>query len=126
MEQMKCQSCGAPLTPTANGDYRCEYCGSLYRIERPSFHPEVIKYIEINPPAAVALGAEVVIDDCIMRSARAAGREDDLSKHSIERLTHELAKGLAAYMRLDTNEDPLLQGTIIRGTVRVVPPDYRF
>lgn len=41
----------------------------------------------------------------------------------------ELAKGLAAFMKVEVMEDygsPFNQATIVRGTVRVVPPDFRF
>ena len=41
-------------------------------------------------------------------------------------LGHELAKGLAGFMKIETREDPYLRATIIRGTVRVVPPDFMF
>lgn len=29
-------------------------------------------------------------------------------------------------MRIDTEKDPFEKATIIRGTVRVIPPDFRY
>lgn len=45
---------------------------------------------------------------------------------AVQDLAHSLADGLVNFMRVDVEEDPYRQATIIRGTVRVVPPDFRY
>ena len=125
MEELKCQNCGATLRK----DGVCEYCGSRYRIERPNqFQPFEIKYVEVGAPQVRTLAAETVVRENDMRLA--ADREryaDFLSEQAIKDLSHKLAEGLSGFMKLQTKQDFGPNGaTIIRGTVRVVPPDFRF
>jgi len=125
MEELKCKNCGATLRE----DGVCEYCGSRYRIERPDqFHPYEIKYVEVAAPKVETLSAEVAVRDDDMRLASEHERYADfLSERAIEDLSHKLAEGLSGFMKLQTKQDFGPNGaTIIRGTVRVVPPDFRF
>lgn len=105
---INCKNCGAPLV-----DYKCEYCGAEYA---PSY-----EMICIESPKVERLRAEVRVPRYDQYRFG-----DDLSKYTIERLTHELAKGLAAFMKIQAEQDYRLDATIIRGEVRVVPPDFRF
>ena len=112
MKELKCKNCGAPLRP----DGKCEYCGSV-------FIPDGFGHVQIvHDPRAQVLSAQMEVPF----EARHYMRKEDISAYSIRELTHQLAEGLAAYMRLDVMEDPCRMATIVRGTVRVVPPGYRF
>ena len=53
-------------------------------------------------------------------------KSEDLSKYTVQELSAKLAEGLAGYMKVTVNEDPFRMVTIVRGEVRVVPPDFRF
>lgn len=105
---INCTNCGAPLK-----NWKCEYCGAEYA---PSY-----EMICIESPKVERLRAEVIVPRYDQYRFG-----DDLSKCTIDRLTHELAKGLAAFMKIQAEQDYRLDATIIRGEVRVVPPDFRF
>ena len=115
MKELKCKNCGAPLTP----DGRCEYCGARYKIEESCGQ---IYVVERLPPATQTLGARVVID----KDRREVYPPDALARIATERISRSLAEALKEYMKIDIREDPYLRATIIEGTVRVIPPDYRF
>ena len=51
---------------------------------------------------------------------------EKLSEWAVNELTGKLADSLASYMRLDIREDPVRECTVIQGTVRIVPPDFRY
>ena len=109
-----CPNCGAPL----KGRYRCEYCGTELST-RPS--PEKVYVIERYSRVHV-LEAQMAIPF----EAKAYMDEDALSKYTIRELTRQLAEGLASAMKVDVYDDPCQMRTVIRGTVRVLPPDFRF
>jgi len=115
MEELKCKNCGAPLTREG----KCEYCGSRFHVEQTfgGFH-----IIEIEHGPAQTLSASMKIPF----EARHYMKAENITQYSIRELTKQLAEGLAAYMRLDVMEDPMRMATIVRGTVRVVPPNVRY
>lgn len=112
MKELKCKNCGATLRP----DGKCEYCGSVFLLD--DFGHIRVAYA----PQTQVLSAKMEIPF----QARDYMRKEDISAYSLRELSHQLAEGLAAYMRLDVMEDPCRMTTIVRGTVRVVPPGYRF
>lgn len=119
MEERKCRNCGAHLTSVGGGRWRCEYCGSVY--EAQSFLGE-IQFVEINRAQAQKIVAKVAIP----REYREGTHADTLSRYTLGQLRQQLAEGLEAFMKISTEEDPFLQTTIVRGEVRVIPPDHRF
>lgn len=124
MEEMKCKSCGAHLKRRGSGEWICEYCGAVFRVDESI--PGEIRYIEVKQARAQTLQVQVKYPDEI---ALHIG-EEALAERTIQELTTELAKGLAPYMKVMVSKDyrggPFGTETIVRGTVRVVPPDFRF
>lgn len=118
VEQLICASCGAPLKIDSEGKYKCEYCGAIYIKDGGPYSFRLETY---RAPIQV-LCAEKVIPSYL---SDAMG-EDDLSKYTISQLSNQLAEGLAACLKLRVRNDPLRDATIVRGEVRVVPPDFRF
>lgn len=122
IKELKCKNCGASLTKIENGfeiNYKCEYCGTLYNTENKN---NVIQFTTINSPPSQTLSSCIRISDWTKEN----NNIEDISQFTIEQLSMSLAKGLAAYMRIDTEKDPFEKATIIRGTVRVIPPDFRY
>ena len=115
MKELKCKNCGAPLTQ----DGRCEYCGARYQIEEKVGK---ICVVEMLPPAAQTLAAQTTIS----YDYRGRVPDETLARRAKEDLTMSLAESIAEYMKLDIHEDPFLKATVVRGMVRVIPPDYRF
>lgn len=124
MEEMKCKSCGAHLKKRGSGEWICEYCGAVYRVDER--YPAEIRFVEVQQARAQTLEVKVSYPDEI---ALHIG-EQALAERTIQELTHELAKGLAPYMKVMVSKDyrggPFGTETIVRGAVRVVPPDFRF
>ena len=113
MEKLTCQNCGGPLT--ASG--KCPYCGTIYKLDHSLGE---VRYIQVSSAPVQTIAAQASIPHYLKQ-------EPDLAaEYSLEQLSHELAKGLAGFMKIETREDPYLRATIIRGTVRVVPPDFMF
>lgn len=120
LEPLKCQSCGAPLIEAAPGLYKCEHCGSVYKDPEINCYPT--SFVQIQRPGVMTIRAETAIS----RHELAALGAEDLTKFTLEQLRQQLAEGLIAAMRIDKIEDYRRNMSIIRGTVRVVPPDFRF
>lgn len=119
MKELKCKNCGAHLVWGGWGKYKCEYCGAVYSEEE--YRGEV-QLLCVHDARVVPLCGEVEVPF----TARDYMQSEDISKYTISELTHKLAEGLAAYMQLNVREDPCRMATIVRGTVRVIPPDHRF
>lgn len=115
MIERKCKNCGAPLE--RNG--KCSYCGSVFEI---SYFGSDIKFIEVGAPKAETLEAKIEVPFQV----RHYMKEEDISAYSLRALSEQLAEGLAGYMRLDVMEDPCRMATIVRGRVRVLPPNSRY
>lgn len=115
-KEYSCPNCGAPL----DGTGRCSYCGTVF--ERSKNIVGEVHYIAVGDPQAKVLKSDVYLDyDEFARLP-----EEYLAKKSIERITYDISKSLAEYLTLDVREDPVRRAKIISGSVRVLPPDFRF
>lgn len=117
MKILKCTSCGGPLKEIGFGKYICEYCGSLYEDDFGS-----IRIIEVGQERPQRIMAQVSVPF----QARKYMNPDSISDFTISELKQKLADGLTAYMKISISEDPINMVTIVRGEVRVIPPDHRF
>ena len=117
MEELTCKNCGGHLKEIGFGKYKCEYCGTVYQTE-----DRFGGFIEVAQSPTNRLRAEVAVPF----QARDYMKSEDLSKYTVQELSAKLAEGLAGYMKVTVNEDPFRMVTIVRGEVRVVPPDFRF
>lgn len=120
MEQMQCKSCGAHLKRRGSGEWICEYCGAVYPVDES--YPAEVRFVEVQRVPTKTIEAQVRYPDEIAIHVS----EEALAERTIQELTYELAKGLAPVMKVIVNRDYLHGETIVRGTVRVVPPDFRF
>ena len=110
-----CPNCGAPI----DGSGKCSYCGTVYREENHVL-------IQVEHPQVQVIAAEAAVDLRLMKHFVEAGKEEAYSKMTLEKLTQDLAHGLAGYMKLETMEPRGMDYQIIRGGIRVLPPDFRF
>lgn len=116
LSELVCTHCGAALNPNT---LKCEYCGTQYERRRDEFCNTqiILKY----PSHIQKLCGEIAIPDHIMGISAETAAE-----YSMKELTHRLAEALAPYMKVETMRDPYTRTQIIRGSVRVVDPDFRF
>ena len=117
MREIKCKSCGGPLKDIGFGKYICEYCGSLYEDYFGN-----IRFIEVAQKPSQRIMAQISIPF----QARDYVDSNKISDYTLSELRQQLAEGLSSYMKISVNEDPCRMATIVRGEVRVIPPDHRF
>ena len=116
MEKMQCTNCGASLSP----DGTCEYCGSKFRIKG---YEDCAPFLIQTCQAPVhRLAAQTVI----RHDMRNFMPPEALTDHAMHELKRHIADGVTDYLKISVREDPELEATIIRGEIRVVPPDFRF
>ena len=116
MKEVNCPNCGAPI----DGTGRCPYCGTVF--EKAKNLGGEIHYIVVGDPQAEVLKSDVYLDyDELKRLP-----EDYMAKKSIDRITYDISKSLAEYLTIYVREDPVRRAKIISGSVRVLPPDFRF
>lgn len=115
---LTCKNCGGSLHLIGNGQYHCEYCGSTYELDNRGL--PTIKVYQSAPVQTITCVKE------ISRPELDFINENNLSEYTLRDITHQLAEGLAGFLRLDTTHDRRTDAIIVRGTVRVVPPDWRF
>lgn len=114
--ELTCKNCGGSLDPVT---LKCEYCGTRYakKEERGVTH-----YIQTCPAKVQTVAAQVCVSEIMLHRAPA----DEVSEFTMRELTHYLAEALAPYMKIETTKDLCNMTQIIRGSVRVVEPDFRF
>lgn len=113
MTRLACEACGAPLT----ADGRCEYCGARYRLERG----DTIRVIQVEHPKVQTIAMTAAITKEL-----AARYPDEAGRIVLRDMTRQMAESLAAFMKIERSEDPCRDAIMIRGTIRVVEPDFMF
>jgi hypothetical protein len=79
-------------------------------------------YIQTCPAQLTPLQYQMRVSDEAMRYYP----QEEMAKICMEEITHELAKALVPYIKIETQRDLCNMQQIIRGTVRVAEPDFRF
>lgn len=116
MEKLICESCGAPLNPNS---LKCEYCGTHYKRD---YREGVTHYIQTCPAKVEVLASQISIPDMAIRHLDA----EQAAEYATKELARGLAEALMPYMKIETHYEPIQMRQVIRGTVRVVEPDFRF
>jgi len=116
LSELICTHCGAALNPNT---LKCEYCGTQYERRRDeSYNTQIVlKY----PSHIQKLSGQVSIPDNFFGLS-----SESAADYSMKELTYTLAEALAPYMKVETMRDPYTHTQIIRGSIRVVEPDFRF
>jgi len=110
MIELKCTSCGAPLTR----DGRCEYCGSLYKVQN-----EIV--LTTAPCKLHRFQAVVSVSDLdIMRDGKMA------TEQATRSIVEQMAENLLTMLKIQTQRDPYRMVTMVRGELRVADPESYF
>ena len=118
--ELKCRNCGGALDPKT---LKCPYCGSQY--ERKNEHMgDMVRpvYIQTCPAQIVPLAYQMSVSEEEMQYYP----QEEMAEICMKKVTYELAKALVPYVKIETQRDLCNMQQIIRGTVRVVEPDFRF
>ena len=116
MEKLVCTSCGAPIDPKTG---MCPYCGSRYRIELNRPEPIIL---QVENPRIQRIGARCRIP----AQAAAELTPEQMREIAMDELTHSIAKCLECYMEFETRNDFRTDSIDVDGSVRIVPPGFRF
>lgn len=111
MKSLICDRCGGTINPKTD---RCEYCGTYHFREVP------IGYINISPKVEV-LNAEIRVDNAMVFMYK-----EHFGELATNEITRKIAEGIAKYIEYTVQEDPHRDQQVVRGRIRVLPPDYRF
>ena len=118
MKALICTQCGGRIDPEK---MRCEYCGTRYEQTGDLARPLRITY---SPEVrAQILQSQVAMDNQVINVVSDA---DEIARIVHSRITAQLAEALGPYVEYTVQEDPTYRRQVIRGRVRVLPPDYRF
>ncbi len=116
MEKLTCKNCGAPL----NRDGKCSYCGTIYRIEiDPVIPPRIV---ELYSAPVKTIACQSAIPRYMVEKMGPEAARD----YTLEELRHKMAEGLLGMMEIRSEVEPWSDIMVVRGTVRVVPPEFRF
>lgn len=116
IKPLVCENCGGQIDRST---LKCPYCDTQYNRQRDQ---TVINYI-VDRPGVHRLRATIRVDDDMARHDPEAA-----SNYALNRLRHEIADGLLAYMKIETSKDfdLLSRCQIIRGEVRVLDPYFDY
>jgi len=118
MKALECKNCGGRINPKT---LQCEYCGTQYREE---FADSPIRplVIQSQPADIKVLATQVSVSDEMIHRVP----PERIAEFTMEDITRGLAEALAPFVKVETMYDPRMMTQIIRGSIRVVEPDFRF
>ena len=116
VKPLVCTNCGGHIDRST---MKCPFCDTQYHRQRDEV---TVNYI-VDRPGTHRLRATIRVDDQMVRHDPEAA-----SNYVLNRLRHEIADGLLAYMKIETQQDfdPLRRCQIIRGEVRVLDPSFDY
>lgn len=119
MKNYKCNCCGASLHVSSKNkeEYICEYCGTKYYEKDNS----IIKIETYQNPVRILCCREVIEDVHIKEFG-----EEIVSEMAMKNITHNLAKSLAPFIRLEEGYDPYTMNHVITAKIRLVEENYNF
>lgn len=109
-----CERCGAAIDRKT---MRCPYCGTEYIRENNGAQ---IRFV-VDRPGVQKISTQVRVDMDMMAASPEGARA-----YVLDRMCHEVADALLAFMKISTAEDysPLSRCQIIRGEIRVIDPTF--
>lgn len=107
MEELKCPNCGAPINRKT---MRCDYCGAVFKREF-----NTIVY-QVENPKIVPLKTVMKVDNHVAMM-------DGYEEYLVDHMAYSLAKQMAKYMDVITQDDPMRDEVTVSARVRIVPPN---
>lgn len=112
IEAQNCPNCGAPVE---HGAPRCKWCGTTFKITD--------RFMVVERRSGVhTLQKMVIVPD----DSRYLRNPEAVNSYVLGEIRHEIADALTAFLRIECEDDPIRMEKRIRGTVRVLEPDYTF
>ena len=108
-DAMICKCCGGKINPY---NMKCEYCGTSYNRDIPTYKIETYQAPVDHYSACFAMDMDAVMK---------VGAEN-AAKICLEHLTHELSKSIMNDIKLSTRYSPFTGQKIIRGDIKLIRP----
>ena len=125
-EVVNCKNCGAPLDAAG----KCAYCGSIWKVQPRELGPPMIVSVYSSPVQTISTEVRLSRHMHPMFDSESFPVElaetDGGVTYIMDQMRHQLADGLKDMIKLTTRIEPGSDVQVIRGTVRVVPPDFLF
>lgn len=114
IKPLVCERCGGAIDRRT---MKCPYCETQYERKNNG----VTVNFSVDRPGVHVLRAEARIDN-----RRMLCDPEGASQYALDRMRHEIADGLLAYMKISTSKDLSFfnECEIIRGEVRVIDPAF--
>lgn len=112
IKKLTCENCGGAIDRKT---MMCPYCGTQYERKHDGI---TVNYV-VDRPGVHTLRAEVRMDYRMVKDD-----PECATRYALDRLRHEVADGLLAYMKISTSKDFCEMSEIIRGEVRVIDPTF--
>lgn len=110
MKDHNCPNCGAPITGNI-----CPYCGTRFK-------KDGLDYVIVSAPQAKVLEACVAVPF----QSKMYMSEKAIAEYTLQELRNKIAEGLEGLLTIQTCDDPVQMRTVVRGRIRVFPPDVYF
>ena len=107
-----CTQCGGRVNRTT---MTCEMCGTQFKEQ------DNILRIVAERPGVHTLGQAIAIDN---EMALASPKE--VSEFVVQQMTRELAKCIAPFIEMETENDAIHCQQIVRGRIRILDSAFRF
>ena len=114
VRKLTCENCGGAIDWAS---MKCPYCGTQYERKHDGI---TLNYV-VNRPGVHTFRAECRVDRCMV-----ANDPERATRYALDKLRHEMADGLLAYMKIATSKDFLDNSEIIRGEIRVIDPEFTY
>ena len=108
-----CTQCGGRVN---RATLTCEMCGTTFKEDIPE------QRIVVERPGVHFLRSQMAIDKEMYIALGAT----QASEYVIRRMANQMAEIIIPFMDVMTMEDPICHQTLIRSTVRVLEPKFRF
>lgn len=112
MKPMICEQCGGHID---RRKMRCPYCGTEYGRENNG----VVMRYRLSRPGETVIRSQVSMDYGMVKDCPEGAKE-----YALDRMRHEVADALLAFMKITTCTDYSNMCEIIRGEVRVIDPEF--
>lgn len=107
-----CTQCGGKVNRST---MTCEMCGTQFK------ETENVMRIVAERPGVKTLGATIAID-----REMAYLSPEDTSEIVMRQMVDELAKCIAPFIDVKTEDDPILGRQLVRGRIRILDSAFRF
>ena len=112
LKPLVCEKCGGSVNRKT---MRCRYCDTEYAYDNNGMQMRFV----VEKPGTNVIKATVKVDRGMVLNA-----PERATAYALDKMRHQVADGLLAFMKISTEFDPREMCEVIRGEVRVIDPMF--